>query len=260
MALKLTESAMMIALATILSFFKLANLPYGGSITIASMLPILIVAVRYGVPWGLFTGIVHGALQLIIDPSPLGYFSDAKSLVAVVVLDYLLAFSLIGIGGLAGKIKNPAVSLSAGAVIAGIVRYICHVVTGATVWAGLSVPTSAALVYSLVYNATYMLPETLVLVCAAYFIAVSVDFRSPRLAPAKRGGKRVSGYRVAAVASFMAALIYDVGAVFSKLQSSESGTFDIRGISEVNWTAVLVVTAVGVAISVIMELVGRKER
>ena len=59
LALKLTESAMMIALATILSFIKLANLPYGGSITIASMLPILIIAVRYGTPWGLFTGLVH---------------------------------------------------------------------------------------------------------------------------------------------------------------------------------------------------------
>ena len=65
LALKLTESAMMIALATVLSFLKLASLPYGGSITIASLLPILIIAIRYGVPWGLFTGLVHGTLQLI---------------------------------------------------------------------------------------------------------------------------------------------------------------------------------------------------
>ncbi len=257
LALKLTESAMMIALATILSFLKLANLPYGGSITIASMLPILVVAVRYGVPWGLFTGLVHGTLQFIIDPSPLSYFSDAKSIVAIVVLDYLLAFSFIGLGGVVRKIKNPAASLTVGAVIAGVIRYICHVISGATVWAGLSIPTSAALIYSFIYNATYMLPETLVLVCAAYFIATSVDFRSQRLAPAKRGERRVSAFKVISVAAFMAALIYDIAAVFDKLQNAETGEFDITGIAEVNWMVVAIVTAVGVAVSLVMVLVER---
>ncbi len=260
LALKLTESAMMIALATILSFLKLAELPYGGSITVASMLPILIIAVRYGVPWGFFTGLVHGTLQLIIDPSALSYFSDGLSVAAIIILDYVLAFGFIGLGGFARKLKNPAASLTVGAVTVGAVRYICHVVSGATVWAGLSIPTSAALVYSFVYNATYMLPETLVLVCAAYFVSASVDFRSPRLTSAKRGEKKVSVFKIVSVGSFAAALIFDIAAVFGKLQNGETGEFDITGVANVNWIAVIVVTVVGAAVAAVMMVVDKNRK
>ncbi len=148
LALKLTESAMMIALATILSFFKLASLPYGGSITVASLLPIIIIAVRYGVPWGIFTGIVHGSLQLVIDPASLSYFSNGFSIAAVIILDYILAFGLVGLSGVVRKIKRPTISLAAGAIMAGAARYLCHVISGFTVWAGFSIPTKAALLYS----------------------------------------------------------------------------------------------------------------
>ena len=259
LALKLTESAMMIALATVLSFLKLASLPYGGSITIASLLPILIIAIRYGVPWGLFTGLVHGTLQLIIDPSPLSNFSDGLSLAAIIVLDYLLSFGLIGVAGFARKIKNPSAALVTGAIFAGSARYICHVVSGFTVWAGFSIPTAAALGYSFAYNATYMLPETLVLVCAAYFVATSVDFRSQRLAPAKRGEKKVSLWKIGSVGVFAAALIFDIVSVFSKLQNGETGEFDITGIASVNWLAVVIVSAVCFAASAVLVAVERKK-
>ncbi len=260
LSLKLTESAMMIALATILSFIKLANLPYGGSITIASMLPILIVAVRYGTPWGLFTGLVHGTLQLILDPGPLSYFSDGMSVAAIIILDYLLAFSLIGLGGLLKNIKDSKLSLCFGAAIAGIIRYLCHVASGATVWAGLSIPTSAALAYSFVYNATYMLPETLILIITAYFIASSVDFRAGKLAVAKRGEANVSVFTVLGIASFSAALIYDIAAVFAKLQNGETGEFDITGISQVNWLAVVIASIAGILLGAVFTLLSRKKK
>ncbi len=259
LSLKLTESAMMIALATILSFFKLVNLPYGGSVTIASMLPIVIVAIRYGVPWGLFTGLVHGTLQLILDPGPLSYFSDGLSIAAIIVLDYLLAFSFIGISGFAKRIKNPALSICIGVFAAGVLRYLCHTVAGATVWAGLSIPTSAALAYSFIYNATYMLPETLVLICAAYFVATAIDFREKRLSPAKRGDEKVSLFTVLGVASFAAALIFDISAVFGKLQNGETGEFDITGIMQVNWIAVAAVTAAGIVIGAVMLIIAKKK-
>ena len=260
LALKLTESAMMISLATVLSFLKLASLPYGGSITIASLLPIVIIAIRYGVPWGLFTGIVHGTLQILIDPSPLSYFSDALSVAAIVVLDYVLAFCLVGLSGIARKIKNPALSLTMGAAIAGLARYICHVISGFTVWAGFSIPTAAALSYSFVYNATYMLPETLVLVCAAYFVAASVDFRSPRLAPAKKGDKKISAFKITSVGVFLGGIIFDIVSVFSKLQSGETGEFDITGIAQVNWTLVAVVSIVCFAVSAVLVVIEKKKK
>ncbi|MBQ8475128.1 MAG: energy-coupled thiamine transporter ThiT [Clostridia bacterium] len=259
-ALKLTESAMMIALATVLSFLKLANLPYGGSITIASMLPIVIIAVRYGVPWGLFTGIVHGTLQLIIDPSPLSYFTSPASLAAIIIIDYIVAFGVIGVCGAARKISNPSTSLCTAAFVAGLLRYVCHVVSGATVWAGLSIPTSAALLYSFAYNATYMLPETLVLMCTAYFIASSVDFRSQRLSVAKKGEKKVTLLSVVAIGVFMAGIIFAVVSVFSKIQNGDTGEFDITGIADVNWILVSVVCAVSFAASALLTLIDRKKK
>lgn len=259
-ALKLTESAMMIALATVLSFLKLANLPYGGSITIASMLPIVIIAVRYGVPWGLFTGIVHGTLQLIIDPSPLSYFTSPISLAAIIIIDYIVAFGVIGVCGAARKITNPSTSLCSAAFIAGLLRYVCHVISGATVWAGLSIPTSAALLYSFAYNATYMLPETLVLMCTAYFIASSVDFRSQRLSVAKKGEKKVTLLSVVAIGVFMAGIIFAVVSVFSKIQNGETGEFDITGLSSVNWILVAAVFVAATIVSLILTAVDKRKR
>lgn len=258
LALKLTESAMMIALATILSLIKLAELPYGGSITIASMLPILVIAIRHGVPWGLFTGLVHGTLQLLFGLSNLSYFSDALSIVAVIALDYIVAFGLIGVAGVFRNMKDPKAGFAMGALTAGVLRYICHVVSGATVWAGLSIPTSAALAYSFVYNATYMLPETLVLIIAAYFIASSVDFRSQHLSPAKRGEKKVSPFTVLSIASFAATLIFDIAAVFAKLQNGETGEFDITGIMQTNWIAVAAVSIIGITLGTVLLTLSKK--
>ena len=105
-----------------------------------------------------------------------------------------------------------------------------------------------------------MLPETLVLVCAAYFVATSVDFRSQRLAPAKRGEKKVSPWKIGSAGVFAAALIFDIVSVFSKLQNGETGEFDITGIASVNWLAVVIVSAVGFAISAVLVLVDRKRK
>ncbi|MBQ8911953.1 MAG: energy-coupled thiamine transporter ThiT, partial [Clostridia bacterium] len=55
-------------------------------------------------------------------------------------------------------------------------RYICHVISGCTVWAGMSIPTGGAFVYSLIYNATYMLPETIILILVSYYLGTSLDF------------------------------------------------------------------------------------
>lgn len=251
----MTESAVMIALGAILGLIKLVELPYGGSVTIASMLPVLIIAYRYGTLWGLFTGLVHGVLQFVMGSSVLSYVSGAASVAAVIVFDYILAFALVGLGGLFRKIKSPTLSLTLGAVIAGVARYICHVISGATVWAGLSVPTAGALVYSFSYNATYMIPETLVLALAAYYIGGLVDFRAPHIAPIKE--RKEKGPRLSPVSLVfsLGALCYDVIEVFSHLQNGESGEFDITGIKNVPWTNVFAVTAAGIILTVAVCLI-----
>lgn len=258
--LKLCESAIMIALATILSLLKLVDLPYGGSITFASMLPILLIAYRHGTAWGLLTGLVHGTMQFILGTSVLSYVTGFASVCAVIVLDYILAFALIGFAGVFKKMNNQKSALILGALLTGLLRYACHVISGATVWAGLSIPTASALSYSFVYNATYMLPETIVLALAAFYIGGVLNFSTPRLSPVKKeNSAKLSWLSYIGGAALLAALVYDVAAVFSKLQNADSGEFDITGIASVNWTGILIVSLAGIGIFAIFALISKSK-
>lgn len=254
--LRLCESAIMIALSTILSLLKLVDLPYGGSITFASMLPILLIAYRHGTPWGLLTATVHGVLQLLLGTSSLSYVTGWVSVTAVIVLDYILAFALIGLAGVFKRMKSQRSALVLGALLTGVIRYACHVLSGATVWAGLSIPTAGALSYSFVYNATYMLPETMVLCLAAFYIAGVLNFSTPRLSPVKRGkGKKLVWLTYVGGAMALGTLVFDIVAVFSKLQNAQSGEFDITGIAAVNWTAVIIVSVVGILLTAVFSMI-----
>ncbi len=248
--LKLCESAIMIALATILSLLKLVELPYGGSITFASMLPILLIAYRHGTAWGLLTATVHGVMQLVLGTSSLSYVTGWASVTAVIVLDYILAFAFIGLAGVFRKMKNQRGALALGALLVGILRYACHVVSGATVWAGLSIPTASALSYSFVYNATYMIPETIVLCLAAFYIGSVLNFATPRLTPLNKGkSTKLSLLSYIGGAAVLGTLVYDIAAVFSKLQNAENGEFDITGIANVSWGSVIAVSAIGLILA-----------
>lgn len=241
----LVECAMMIAIASVFSMIKLIDLPYGGSVTIASMLPIVIISYRHGLGWGLGAGLVYGVIQQLLGLNTLSYVSTWQSIVAIILLDYIVAFAVIGLAGVFRNMKSQSTALVFGSILAGLLRYICHVISGATVWAGLSIPDEAALLYSLAYNATYMLPEIIVLVILAYYLGSAVDLRrdlptrvarteSPKAFMVKFGsGLLLSGM-----------LIYDVAAVFSKLQNEETGEFFIQGISDVNWLRVGIISAV----------------
>lgn len=256
----LTESAIMIALATVLSLLKVADMPYGGSVTVASALPIAIISYRYGLKWGLLSSAVYGIIQQLLGLSTLSYFTTWQSIVAIIVLDYIVAFTVIGLAGMFRKcIKNQAVALAIGGTCVCLLRYLCHVISGATVWAGLSIPDSAALIYSFIYNATYMVPETIVFIIAALYIGSAIDFKSSL--PTRMVKKNVPSNVawISPVAGLIAcgALIFDVAKVFVKLQDADSGIFYIQGIKDVNWTAVGIVTAIA-AVAIIVLLAIRK--
>lgn len=255
----MAESAIMLALATVLSIFKLYELPYGGSITIASMLPLLIIAYRYGTGWGLVTGVVYGIIQQLLGLKNLSYFTTWQSIVAIILLDYLVAFMVIGLGGLFRKMKSQPMGLVLGGLVICLLRYLCHVTSGATVWAGLSIPTEAALIYSFGYNATYMLPETIILLVVAYYIGSKLDFRNSDIVPYKAEARAklpllqwIAGLLVAG------ALVYDTVAVFSKLQNSETGEFDVTGFSAVDWKLMAIITGCAVVAAAILFVIGKK--
>ena len=247
----LTECAVLLALGTVLSFVKLADLPAGGSVTCASMMPLVILAWRHGWKWGLGCGVVWGAVQQLVGLSTLSYVTTWQSILAVALLDYVVAFAVYGLAGIFRKsFKNQHTALISGAVFAGILRYLCHVISGATVWAGLSIPSSAALLYSLSYNATYMLPDTLILALVAGYVGAVIDFR--RETPTRLIRESVSKLDASLIGAaglvLLGGIVFDIVAVFTRLQS-ESGEFDIRLLSSVNWLAVGIVTAACVVVS-----------
>ena len=146
----LVECAILIAIATVLSLFKLLDLPYGGSITLGSMVPMILLSYRHGLGWGLGSGLAYGVIQQLLGLNTLSWVTTWQSILAVILLDYVVAFAVTGLGGVFRKgVKNQAAALTLGGLLACVLRYICHVISGCTVWAGLSIPTSAALIYSI---------------------------------------------------------------------------------------------------------------
>ncbi len=153
----LVEAAIMVALATVLSVIVVWRMPQGGSVTPASMVPILILALRRGPKVGLAAGAVYGLIQLLIEPFVVHW--------AQVVLDYPLPFALLG---LAGYFRRwPYLGVVVG--VAG--RMVSHVVSGAVFFGAYAPAGVNPWSYSLVYNASYLVPE-LVLSLVVVFLLV----------------------------------------------------------------------------------------
>lgn len=257
--IRLVESGLLLALAAVLSIVKLLDLPYGGSITACSMLPVILIAYRHGVKYGLFAATAYALIQLLLGTSTLSYFTSPLSIVAVIVLDYLVAFTVLGLGGIFRKGRPQGQALVLGVLLTGALRYLCHVIAGCTVWAGLSIPDSAALVYSLAYNATYMLPEVLVTALGAWYLSRAVDLsgeRPARVAADTRG----SVWSLVSAGAGAITAVTDIVLVFRHLQDPDTGDFIITGLANVDWLTVGIVTAVGVVIAVVTALISKSRR
>ena len=165
---RLTASGIMIALATVLSMITIVKMPLGGSLTPVSMLPICMIAIIYGTGWGLGTAFAYALVQLIIDfSSALTWGLSVPALVACFVFDYILAFTVLGFAGLFRK-KGTA-GILGGVALALLLRYVCHIISGGTVFAvWLPEEWSDPWIYAAAYNGAFMLPE-LILTCIAAF-------------------------------------------------------------------------------------------
>ena len=260
---KLVECAILIAIASVLSIIKIIEMPYGGSVTIASMLPIIIIAYKYGAGWGLSSGLIFAVIQQLMGLKNLSYGTSWQAVVAIILLDYIIAFTVAGLGGVfRKKIKNQNTALIMGIILVSLLRYICHVISGATVWAGLSIPTNAALIYSLGYNATYMLPEMIVLIVVGYYLSSMIDLSEngdfkPRNADEQKGLVSLP-FNIAGGLAITAGLIYDTVAVFSQIQNAETGDFDVTLLANVSWIYVAIVSAVAAAVAAIFFIIGKK--
>ena len=175
---RLAESALMLALATILSKLAVFSLPFGGSVTLFSQVPIILISFRYGVKWGLKAGLAMSVLQLILGLDNFSYVSGIASLLTVALADYLVAFSALGLGGLfKNKIKNNVLAISLGSALATLIRFICHFISGVTVWKEYA-EGAPVVEYSLKYNGGYMLPELIITLVGVIVIAGIFDLNS----------------------------------------------------------------------------------
>ena len=159
----LCEGALLVALAQVLSYLKLFELPQGGSITVG-MFPIFFYCVRWGFARGMLASSAYAALQLIFDGA---YAWGWHSMIG----DYLLAFAVLGIAGLFWKMKG---GFFIGATVGSFTRFLVHWVVGATIWAAympesfFGMTMTSPWLYSLLYNGSFMLIDwLLVLVIGA---------------------------------------------------------------------------------------------
>ena len=168
----MVEGALMVALNTILSLIQF-NGPWinGGSVTAFSMVPICLFAYRHGLKWGMLTGFVAGILQLMVGLSSLKGLT-ALIFVGAIVLDYLLAYALLGFAGIfKNRIQNKILSIGLGFALASTLRFICHVISGFLLWGSLLNDGFGAVIFSFTYNIGYMGPEILITILGGIFIA-----------------------------------------------------------------------------------------
>ena len=158
----LTEGAILIAMAEILSFLPFYKLPWGGSIDLA-MLPIIVACVRWGFGPGMLVSIAHALLQTLFEGGiAIGWQS--------IIGDFLLAYAVLGVAGLFRGKFVPAT------VVACALRFLVHYVVGATIWAEYMPETFFGMTmttpwfYSALYNGAYMLPDMLLVLIAGILL------------------------------------------------------------------------------------------
>jgi len=149
----LVEAGVMIALAQVLSYVKLFEMPQGGSVTAGSMVPIFVFALRWGTPSGLLAAMVYGILQFILGEK---YSFHIVS----ILFDYVIAFGCLGLAGLFRH--KGMVGVMGGAFLGVLGRFICHVISGVVVFASFAPEGQNPWVYSIIYNGPFLLVELII--------------------------------------------------------------------------------------------------
>ncbi len=203
---KLVTSAMLIALGSAISlvseWIPFLNLPFGGTVTLASLLPLVMISYLYGVKWGLGSAFVYSLMQMAIGfktvsalflPDSDSYMGSALVAFLILLLDYILAYISVGVAGVFRNRLSKKWAIFFGSVLGLFLCYFFHVLSGAIfygAWAEWFFLESAAkdlaisawvmetfsgaglaTAYSLIYNGLYMLPEMIITAVAGLAIA-----------------------------------------------------------------------------------------
>lgn len=174
---QLVESGVLLALGFVLSIIKIKLVAVGGSITLVSMLPIVVLAYKYGPSWGLLCGFIHGFLQILEGGGFAPPTKDFISYALVFLLDYALAWAVVGL--LAGLLRNifkkPQFSIALGSFVGIAGRFLCSFLSGVIIWRVYAPEGQSVILYSLGVNASVMVPEMLITTVVG-FILFSISF------------------------------------------------------------------------------------
>ena len=174
----LTESALLVALATVLSIYAVFKLPNGGSATLGSMIPIMLVSLKYPFGWSVLVAFAYSLIQMLQ-----GFYAPPVEnflyYVLVVLLDYVIAFSVLCLAGPVNRALRKdwpvGLRLMIATVSCIILRFVCHFLSGMIIWGVYAPPGQPVWLYSLIYNGSYM-------ACEGLITGLIMFFAGPKLA------------------------------------------------------------------------------
>ncbi|NLW20903.1 MAG: energy-coupled thiamine transporter ThiT [Clostridiales bacterium] len=174
---KMLESAILIGIALVLNEFAKFNSTwiYGGSVTLGSIIPLVLISWRWGTRQGLFSALVFSILQMFLGLKNVMYGQNALQMIFIALLDYIVAFTVIGLAGIFRKrLINKLLALGLGVVLVCVLRFLCHFISGWLIWDALwpNDKGLSGMAYSLLYNGGYMLPETLIALAISLLLYV----------------------------------------------------------------------------------------
>ncbi len=173
---RLCVTAILIALSSVLSLLKVYEMPLGGSVTLLSMVPIVMVPLMYGTFWGLVGAFMYSVVQLmfgIFIDGLLGWGLSLGYVIGAIIFDYILAYTVLGFAGIFKK--KGVIGIIFGIVLAMIFRFLSHLVSGGIFFASWC-EWDSVWIYSICYNGAYMLPEMIITTIAAVLI-----FKNPQI-------------------------------------------------------------------------------
>ena len=175
---KLAICAVMVALGTVLSLIKIWKMPFGGSVTLVSMLPCAMVSISLGLKWGLAAAFTESVIQLIFGITMDGLFAwglTPGSLIGVILLDYIIAYTVVGLAGIFRNRGHLGICMGTGFAL--VLRFVSHLISGAVIFANFEQFVAFGTewvgrpwLYSICYNGAYMLPEIIVTMIGAFVI------------------------------------------------------------------------------------------
>lgn len=154
----LVHIALMLALTIVLHQFRLFHMPQGGSVTAGAMIPLLLLSYRYGANVGALAGFLYGMANILQDPFIVHPVQ--------VLFDYPLPYMAMGLAGVWAH------RIYLGTALAFFARFLCHFISGVVFFSSYAPEGTSAWLYSLTFNASYLIPEFLICCIILKFLPI----------------------------------------------------------------------------------------